>query len=323
MINGTSLFIGVESQGWTLRQFQDAARKAKALGISTLLVKIADGVNVWYDHIGGWEHVLETIEAQGILPVPYTYNYGDKFRGLQSEIAILKDVMSTEGIVVADMEAEWNDQVSWANTVANALKGHSGIFGVTTWADPNLQNWQGVLQALNPCVDVWMPQVYTDFLASVYKQQFAGLSVVPVFGLGTDFGSNDVVRHAKDAQSQAIALWEYQAAIGAYADIVKEIVGMSKVPAGWSDDGQTLRGPNNKPVVLGFRDFVLNNHWNADDWPLGPERGVNPVEQSNISLGGGTAQEFRMTRLCWTKTRGVYKSWIGQELKWYQDRRIT
>ena len=322
MISGATLFIGIESQTWPLSQFHEAASNAKALGISALIIKIADGANRWYGQIGGWQKVFERIQSEGLNAIAYTYCYGDTFGALQGEITILKEAMSTFGMVVADMEAQWNGQASWGQAVSNALKDSPGVFGVTTWADPQLQNWQGVIQALNPCVDVWLPQVYSDYLASVYKQQFAGLNTIPVLSLGTDFGPNDVLQHAKDSQSQSIALWEYQSAIGSYTSTVKEIVAMNKVPVGWSDDAQTLRGPNNEPVVLGFRDFVLDpkNSWNPDDWPLGPEYADNPVEKSNPSLGDGTAQEFRMTRLCWTKARGVYRSWIGQELPWYQEK---
>ena len=257
MINGTALFIGVESQAWPLSQFHEAANKAKALGISTLIIKIADGTNVWYGELGGWQKVFDTIKSESILPIPYIYSYGDTFGGLQLEIAIIKQAMATSGIVITDMEAQWNGQDSWASTVCEDLKDAPGIFTVTTWADPEWQKWQSVMGNLKECVDIWMPQAYSDTLAGMYKKQFAGLNTIPVLNLGTDFGPNDVLQNAKDAQSQTIALWEYQSAIGDYASTVKEIVAMSKVPAGWSDDGQTLRGPNNEPVVLGFRDWIL------------------------------------------------------------------
>lgn len=318
MISGIALFVGVESQSWTLPQFREAARNAKALGISSLIFKVADGVYEWYGQVL-LQTIIETLKDEGLFPIPYTYCYGNKFGALQSEIALLKEIISSVGRVIADMEVEWNSQVSWGNAVSNALKDAPGIFGVTTWADPQLQSWQGVIQALKPCVDVWLPQVYSDYLASVYKEQFAGLTVVPVLNLDESFGPNDPLQHAKNAQTPAIALWEYQAATGGYAQVVKEIMAMSSVPKGWSDDGTTLRSPDGVPVVLGFRQFVLSNDWDPDDWSLRPEYGADPVEKSNPSLGSGTAQEFRMTRLCWTPERGVYKSWIGQELKWYQD----
>jgi hypothetical protein len=227
MLTGTSLFIGVESQNWTLADFQTACSRAKSLGISALIVKIADGTNEWYGGIGGWQGILAVIRTAGLLPIPYIYSYGDKFSGLSGEIAILEWAMASAGIVVADMEAEWNGQTAWAQTLAKQLSSVPRLFAVTTWADPQLQDWQGVIQALKPRVNVWMPQVYSDYLASVYQAQFAGLNTVPVLSIDADFGPNAVIQHANNAKSCAIALWEYQAAIGACAQIVREIVAMN------------------------------------------------------------------------------------------------
>jgi hypothetical protein len=90
------------------------------------------------------------------------------------------------------------------------------------------------------------------------------------------------------------------------------------IPDGWSDDGKTLIAPNKVPVVLGFRDFILDskNKWDANDWPMRPEYGANPVEQSNPSEGAGTALDCRMSRLIYVNGV-VKKSWLGQELIWY------
>lgn len=103
------------------------------------------------------------------------------------------------------------------------------------------------------------------------------------------------------------ALWSYLANGG----------NTMTIPTGWTDDGTTLTAPNKIVVVRGFRDFVLNNSWDTSDWPLVPEYAANPVEQSNPSIGAGTAQDFRMSRLGYTATKGVYKTWIGQEMEWY------
>ena len=86
------------------------------------------------------------------------------------------------------------------------------------------------------------------------------------------------------------------------------------VPTGWKDDGKTLTAPNGVPVVQGFREYVLENNWDAGNVPLQPEAGRNPLEDSNPSLGGGTWQPFRWTVLEWTADRGVFVAWCGQEL---------
>jgi Negative regulator of beta-lactamase expression len=108
------------------------------------------------------------------------------------------------------------------------------------------------------------------------------------------------------------ALWQYLANGGNTMDSV--------LNHGWTDDGHTLYAPDKKfSVVLGFRDYVLNpaNNWNPDDIPLEAEHSSNPVEMSNTSLGTGTSQLFRMSRLGYAQGK-IYKTWIGQELAWYQ-----
>jgi len=85
-------------------------------------------------------------------------------------------------------------------------------------------------------------------------------------------------------------------------------------PQGWKDDGTTLTAPNGIGVVKGFRQYLLGHSWRADDWPLEPEHGQNPLELSNPSIGGGTQQVFRRTVLEWTPKQGIFEAWVGQEL---------
>jgi hypothetical protein len=87
------------------------------------------------------------------------------------------------------------------------------------------------------------------------------------------------------------------------------------IPTGWHDNGHTLTAPNGVPVVAGFRDYVLAHNWDANNWPLQAEQGRTPLELSNPSLGGGTAQDFRYTTLEWTSSKGVFVAWTGVELQ--------
>jgi hypothetical protein len=88
------------------------------------------------------------------------------------------------------------------------------------------------------------------------------------------------------------------------------------VPAGWHDDPnkKILTAPNGVQVTQGFRDYILTNEWNPEDIPLQAAQGLNPLELSNPSLGGGTQQITRESALEWTSKQGVFKAWIGQEL---------
>jgi hypothetical protein len=85
------------------------------------------------------------------------------------------------------------------------------------------------------------------------------------------------------------------------------------IPAGWTDDGTTLRSPDKTPVTLGFRSYILANPWNPADIPLGAAGGVSEVELMNTSHGAGTIQYFRFSQLSWTPQDGVFISWVGAE----------
>lgn len=309
------LFLGVETAQWSLADFQLAARSAKALGVSSLLVKVADGTNVWYGDIGGWRQVLDTVSDVGLPAIAYTYCYGDTYRGLQGEISILLTIMQQRGIAIADMEAEYNGQVAWAQQVTDALKNIPGTFGVTTWANPQEQNWSGVLQALAPCVNFWMPQTYTDYLAAHYQDQYRGYSnVYPVLYLGNDLGPNDIVQTANNAKSPTLGLWEYQS-ISAWAEVINALKGGAAmgIPQDWHDDGHILTAPNGGQITDGFRDWVLGHNWDAGNWPLMSVQSLSPVEQGHASLGSGTVQAFRKVILVWTSQTGCYEMWAGQE----------
>jgi hypothetical protein len=86
------------------------------------------------------------------------------------------------------------------------------------------------------------------------------------------------------------------------------------VPDGWKDDGKTLTAPNGISVVLGFRDFVIKNGWDAGNWPLTKEVTVELLEYGNPPIGGGNVQFFRKGALEYTKERGVFVMWSGQEI---------
>lgn len=86
------------------------------------------------------------------------------------------------------------------------------------------------------------------------------------------------------------------------------------VPKGWTDTGATLTAPNGITVTLGFRDYVLNNNWDANNWPLEEAHAQDPLELSNPGIGNGTQQTFRMSVLEWTPALGVFVAWSGQEL---------
>lgn len=203
------LQIGIESFSWTLAQFTAAAERAKTLGIDTLLVKIADGTEVWYANLGGgdaWQgvwNVLGAIRAEGVQVLPYFFSYGNQFGAFQGEVNLANYVLSKGYEVCLDMERAWNGQEVLAGQLVSGL---DAPVWVSTWADPAIQNWTKVLQALAPKTRAFLPQVYTPFLAGVWQQQYsaAGIptsQVVPTI--------NDQTLSVAGGRA-AITLWEFQ-----------------------------------------------------------------------------------------------------------------
>lgn len=212
------LFCGTSTQTWALSQFTEAAQFARAHGIDSLLLKVADGTYKWYGGLNGYRQIKAVIEAAGVGVIPYTYSYGNTYGALDTEIDILISYMQDSGVVCADMESEWNGQVGWASHLASRMSPLQGVFLVSTWADPSLQNWQGVIQVLAPCADAFMPQQYNNYLSTFWWQfAAAGASCLqPTLDMTQDFGSNDPVSIASDAYSQghtAISIWYYETAL--------------------------------------------------------------------------------------------------------------
>ncbi len=325
------LFIGVESESWSYGQFTDVTIRAKSVGATSLLVKVADGTDVWYGGINGVKNVLSTIKTAGLNAIPYTYCYGNTYGGLTGEINILSTLLSNFGIAIADIETEFNNQPSWAASMNLTLSKVPGILGITTWANPNQQQWQNVLTELKPCVNFWLPQVYTDYLASIYKTQYNQFAVTyyPVLNLGTDFGPNNVGKIAIDATSEVLALWEYAAAVSSYSEIVMRLSQLFNntkmtIPSGWQYDQvkKVLTAPNSIQVTDGFCQWILANAWDSDNFPLSAAVGLSPVEVGNQSLGGGVVQPFRKKVLVWTTKANVYEMWVGQEyMALYKERK--
>jgi hypothetical protein len=86
------------------------------------------------------------------------------------------------------------------------------------------------------------------------------------------------------------------------------------VPKGWTDDGTTLKAPDGTPVIKGFRNYILANVWNPDDYPLAGEFASDSIEPGNAEIGAGSRQDFRLSSLGWTTKLGVYRVWLGQDV---------
>lgn len=85
------------------------------------------------------------------------------------------------------------------------------------------------------------------------------------------------------------------------------------IPQGWTDDGTTLTAPNGITCNTGFRNWVLNNNWDASNIPLAPDYSLNPVTSAWSGIGQGSRQDFAMLSLGWTTTLSVFVIPLGEE----------
>jgi hypothetical protein len=259
------LFLGVNTMGWSFAQFAQAAQFAKAHDVSSLLLKVADGAYHWYGGMDGYRVRRDIMKGIGVGVIPYIYSYGNKYNVLDAEIDILTSFMQEDGIVCMDAEQEWNGQVAWAQHLCGRMQG-LGTFLVSTWADPSLQNWQGVLQALNPCVSAYMPQQYSDYLGTFWPE-FANAGAAclqPTLDMTQDFGLNDPVALAKAAYDQghtAISIWHYDTAI-ANPELLGQI--LAAFPKS-EEETMTTIDLANSTVASHFTGNADNSIWTCKD----------------------------------------------------------
>jgi|GEM_PF-1554929 len=319
------LFLGVETRTWSHQQFINVAQFARAHDVDSLLVKFAEGTIVWYDGIDGFRSIRDAIKEQGVGVIPYMYSYGDTFGGLDGELNLLTEYMQDNGVVCADMEVEWNGHVDWASRMNARLQPVPGVFLVSTWGDPFLQNWGGVIRALNPCVNAYMPQQYTNFLASCWQQfaQSGAECLQPTVDLSQEFGLNDPVAIAKAAYNQghtALSVWYYGFAVenpglldAVFHAFPKGDTAMPQPPANpyetnehirqeldtcWNSTAQ-LFGGTPAPMNSGIHDSWVKA-WLFHNYQFGP-----PITQEYKSIDSDgnaiTVQECAHARCEWDK----------------------
>ncbi len=328
------MFTGIETYTWQLSDFQSAANFAKQHAIDFVVVKVFDGPNEW--HGGNFQPIHDVFTSTGLQVLPYGYMYGyAKGSDLNSELSLVQKYMRNFGICCGDIETEWNGQTAWGTQVANALVNAPGVFVVSCLADPAVQDQVQVFKNMMPAVSAWEPQIYNDYLQSVWQSQWAQVGkvlITPTYDLSNEFGSNNVVQTAITNSSivEQITLWEYQFALqnpSLFDSVIKaQKEANMGLPRGAVDTGSTITFPGLSPYIiqLGFytvyKGLADQNLIPPDDLPLDNEYGANPVEESNPGYWKvpGTAQETRYFRFGYSPAVPPQRTFIGQELVWYR-----
>lgn len=216
----TFLFLGIETKNWTLAQFGAAALFARDYHIDSLLVKCGDGTDEWYSN---WPDIRESIHKVGVGAIPYFYMYGESLGGhpaFETEVKLLLEYMGSDGIVCADIEAQFQNNPAWGIYITSMMKPKPGTFLVTTFADPNeiSTSYGSLIHNLSPCVDAFLPQEYDTYLSLKWPDfGVDGASCLfPVIDMTNEFGANDALGIAKNAHMEghaAIGIWEYATAL--------------------------------------------------------------------------------------------------------------
>lgn len=202
LYGGNILWTGGETRDWSVADFGHLAQQARALGFDTICVKRADGGQRWYASPEQLTQEAEAAAAAGCGYLPFSYCYGPKFprandafpgeQQVRDECAILIELARAVPChsSQADMEAEYNGAVQCAELFCSLMREASDItLSVSTWADPAIQNWEGVAQALAPAVNAWVVQRYSDWLAH-QPLPAEETCVMPGVDLSQEFGQN-------------------------------------------------------------------------------------------------------------------------------------
>jgi hypothetical protein len=233
-----SLFIGIESAGWNEQEFTDVGQFAKSHGITCIFLKCFEvgskEGDVWYGGMNGIDANINLIKAEGVACIPYGFLYGDTFGNLSKEIDVAKQLLSNYGVLCLDMEGSyWANQSSagWANQIATALQTIPGQLWVSCVANPVDAGQLPFLQAMLPATNVFMPMVYSDYLATKYEADFKRLGATcaqPTIDLSGEFGPNNVpaiVAQIVTSGAQALSMWEYQSA-QQYASTLDQVMSL-------------------------------------------------------------------------------------------------
>ena len=126
---------------------------AQRIGATYLLIKAADGLTPWAQ----WSQAAPVCRSAGILPIPWSYNYGDA-----REPDVLRNAAPDSNILVVDPEVEYEglplaQQLQFAQGL-QALRVQGLTIGAACFARP--EGHQGYhYPELGASIDFWLPMV--------------------------------------------------------------------------------------------------------------------------------------------------------------------
>ncbi len=204
-----SLWIGIESFNWTIKDFQSLLTFCKDRGIDSLFVKVYDGTNAYYQ--GNFQPIYNLITSTGLLVIPYTFMYGDTFGALDQEIDQIEQLMNTYGIACGNLEGAWDNHPDWGTRVNKRLSSNPNQFLVSILANPSEHGQIQLLKNMKPSINAFAPQVYDSYLNGKWRQDMKSIGaevVFPSVHLTEEVGPNPVETIVKDmGDCLNIGLW--------------------------------------------------------------------------------------------------------------------
>ncbi len=244
------LFLGTYTFGWQPADFDAPIALCKKYGIDGLLVKVYEKTQgLWYGGMSGFDAIHQRITAVGLEAIPYGFHYGG--------IDLLPEAdAGLSFIYCIDAESAWDGQTKWGQSLADIWANHPGKLWISTWANPADHNWLGIISALSPHVQAWMPQVYSDKLADMAIAQWPkGLPMQPTVGIIGDGDANVGALHVKLFGDTDLSIWEYEEAVQHDSDIqaIMRAFGPRPAPA----PSPLVQPPQQGGTVTTLKGFIM------------------------------------------------------------------
>lgn len=211
---GKAILFVFPDVGWSVQKFVETATWARGLGFDTISPKIGEGTQAWYT-VDAVKQQRAAVLAAGVGYAPFWYSVGPKFGIVTAECKMMQQYGTANGgVLISDMEVEWNGQVQAAKLFNELMRPWPGVLGVTTWADPAYQNWDSVIAEIAPCTNLWIPQRYDNWLASQVLPPEASI-VQPAVDLSQEFGPNNVTSQVLRIAAAGGSAWLWDNAFAA------------------------------------------------------------------------------------------------------------
>lgn len=201
------LFLGTETFGWNEAQFDQVAQYCVDNQIDQVVLKVYEITQgEWYSSLGGARNAILRFNVKGIDVLPYGYFYG---ANVKAETDYIKFALRTYEQFCMNLESEFDAHPELATSLATALSGHTGTLYCSTWANPVSHVWAANIDILDPVVDVWMPECYSDQLV---KEMYAQFNHVTHGRIEPTFHVSQTNAYMA-SNSPNFTLWEYRDAL--------------------------------------------------------------------------------------------------------------